>query len=62
MTPLMTAGREPFTGKLADAFEGGVARGVKHFEADIELWDWVPLGARASFPEVVVGAAAVARQ
>ena len=47
----MTAGREPFAGKLAGAFEGGIALGVEHFEADIELWDWVPLGARASFPE-----------
>ena len=47
----MTAGREPFAGKTRRAFEGGIALGVEHFEADIELWDWVPLGARAGFPE-----------
>ena len=44
------------------AFEGGVALGVQHFEADIELRHRVPLRPRAGFPEVVVGAAAVARE
>src|SRR5262245_11280749 len=45
-----------------DAFEGGVALGVEHFETDIELRDRVPLGAGAGFPEVEVWAAAVAGQ
>ena len=49
-------------GQVGDAFEGGIALRVQHFKADIELWDWVPLGAGASFPEALVWAAAVARQ
>ena len=49
-------------GHDGDAFEGGIALGVEHFEADIELWDWVPLGAGAGFPEALVWAAAVAGQ
>src|SRR5262249_38008753 len=47
-------------GHGGDAFEGGVALGVEHFEANIELRDRVPLGTGAGFPEAVVGAAAVA--
>ena len=59
---MSTAGREPLAGTIGDAFEGGIALGVEHFEADIELRDWVPLGAGAGFPEALVWAAAVARQ
>ena len=48
--------------RLATPLKAVLRCGVQHFEADIELWDWVPLGAGAGFPEALVWAAAVARQ